>query len=104
MNDTCPVCGNQLYDIGNLAYENDETSKLIYRSKWIGKQCFECGWKSDKPEEKNRLADELSEYFIIPCDLCNKYFQKDGSCPEEIEKCSNERHWGILLERICKDD
>lgn len=48
----------------------------------------------------DKIVNELSEYFCIPCNLCNKYFEKDGSCPSEIDKCNSEAHWSLLLERI----
>lgn len=50
------------------------------------------------------ISNELCEYFFIPCDLCHKYFNKEGACPECVEKCNGEHHWKLLLERICSNE
>ena len=50
--------------------------------------------------EINKVATVLSDHFAIPCDLCSKYFNKDGSCPHQIEKCNGFDHWNMLIERI----
>ena len=49
--------------------------------------------------ETHILTDVLSDYFCIPCDLCQKYFEKDA-CPIEITKCNSKKHWELLLRRI----
>ena len=99
--ETCPICGNDLVDMCYPTYPPQ-----------YGKECFQCGWKSDlvKKEEIVRVpyngsktAEVLSEHFVIPCDLCNKYFRKDGSCPTEVEKCNSMEHWNMLLERIAHE-
>lgn len=102
--ETCPKCGHDLVDI----------CQTIYPPKY-GKLCFKCGWKSDPEQEemiripykgssKEKLAEELSEYFGIPCNLCNKYFEKDGSCPRDIDWCNSKEHWELLIERIKNDE
>ena len=57
-----------------------------------------CKTRQVNPFEKVAIA--LEEHFFIPCDLCNKYFCKNGNCPEEVEKCNSVEHWKMLLERI----
>ena len=46
----------------------------------------------------------LNEHFCITCSICNKYFEKDGSCPNEIETCNSKKHWKLLLERIGNEE
>ena len=59
----------------------------------------------DKTEFINKVAKELSEYYGIPCDLCNKYFDTQHNCfIPKVETCGNEIHWKMLLERILKND
>lgn len=102
--ETCPKCGHDLTDICYTVYPP------IY-----GKQCFSCGWRSEAEKEQvvrvpykekndSKVTGVLSDYFLIPCNLCNKYFNKDGSCPKEIEKCNGKKHWELLIERISKDE
>lgn len=99
---TCPVCGNDLYDICYTSYPPK-----------YGKQCMNCGWNSGVINEEitrvpypcnnndeSKLNREMSDYFCIPCNLCNKYFNKDGSCPAEIDSCNSIKHWDLLMERI----
>ena len=97
---TCPICGNDLVD---MCYPT-------YPPKY-GKQCFNCGWKEDyisseitKAPYSSSVGDTLSNYFCIPCNLCNKYFEKDGSCPREVEQCNSKEHWEMLLERINREE
>lgn len=52
----------------------------------------------------DKISGELSEHFGIPCDLCNKYFCKDGTCPSEVTQCGDSEHWKMLLERICDNE
>ena len=97
---TCPICGKDLIE---MCYP---TFPPMY-----GVECFNCGYKEEthrdsitrvpfKSKKINPLAYELSEHFNIPCDMCNKFFCKDGSCPTEVEKCNSISHWDMLLERI----
>lgn len=51
-----------------------------------------------------QIATEFSEHFCIPCDLCNKYFDHEGSCPHEIVKCNGVFHWSMLMERIMENE
>lgn len=99
--ETCPVCGSDLNDICYPTYPPQ-----------YAKQCFSCGWASEavqqdiirRPYKREvTVSSELSEYFCIPCNLCNKYFNKDGSCPSEIDICNSESHWALLLERIANE-
>ena len=100
-NDTCPICGEPLVEI-----------RWSSRPDVIQYGCMKCHWESEAhgydPENKpymtttETLACELSEYFNIPCCLCNKYFDKEGNCPTEIEQCSSRKHWWMLLERMRK--
>ena len=75
-------------------------------------QCETATWASSNNNEKievtmtrnnnilSTLALELSEHFIIPCDLCRKHFKTKDSCPTEIDKCNGMYHWRLLLKKI----
>lgn len=105
LNEVCPVCGNNLFDI----------CYTVIPPKYA-KQCFNCGYttetnKDDYEVNKNKWQDKLSnvlgEHFSIPCDMCQHYFKtKDNSCPFEISPCNGKQHWRMLLERIvdCEED
>ena len=101
---TCPICGKDLMEVCYPTYPPQ-----------YGVECFNCGFKEDtyrdtieripfQSKKTNILHYVLSEHFNIPCDLCNEYFEKDGSCPKEIEQCNNEEHWRLLIERIKKNE
>ena len=50
--------------------------------------------------EISGIADELKEYFMIPCDLCHKHLPHgENGCPD-ITKCNGYEHWKMLLEVI----
>lgn len=99
---TCPICGKDLVE---MCYPT-------YPPKY-GVECFNCGYTEDTYydtttrvpfKSKNNNYHVFGEHFQIPCDLCNKYFEKDGSCPKEIELCNGGEHWRLLIERILKNE
>lgn len=103
----CPMCGNT--DLKSIIDIYPPVHKLkcincdsLFNESYYFKQMDDSTHTEyDNNKEIQVISKELSEYFGIPCNLCNKYFKPTNSeCP--VEKCGGNEHWKMLLTKICQ--